>query len=193
MSYHHGDLRAVLLDRAEQILREGGVAELSLRALARDTGVSHAAPSRHFKDRQALLDALALTGFERLTEILEQVDATVDGTRERFTALGRSYVDFAIGNSRLLELMYARKHDPDVSEQVSTAVGRMVAAMLRPIVDGQAAGDIVAGEPERIALVVAASLHGIATFACSGAFSAEETIEFVGELVHHMLHGLTPR
>ncbi len=58
-SYHHGDLRAALLERAAQRLRSGTVADLSLRALARDLGVSHAAPNRHFSDRQAFLAALA--------------------------------------------------------------------------------------------------------------------------------------
>ena len=54
--YHHGDLRSALLRSAECALREKGAAALSLRELARDLGVSHAAPGRHFKDKQALLD-----------------------------------------------------------------------------------------------------------------------------------------
>src|SRR5919107_3634135 len=62
--YHHGNLRAALLEAAERALARGG--ELSLRELAREVGVSHAAPRRHFADKQALLDALAEGGFERL-------------------------------------------------------------------------------------------------------------------------------
>ena len=62
--YHHGNLRPALLAAAERALARGG--ELSLRELAREIGVSHAAPRRHFADKQALLDALALDGFERL-------------------------------------------------------------------------------------------------------------------------------
>ena len=64
--YHHGNLRAALLEPAERALRERGVGGLSLRELAREVGVSHAAPRRHFADKQALLDALAEDGFERL-------------------------------------------------------------------------------------------------------------------------------
>src|SRR3954469_468471 len=95
--YHHGDLRATLLAAAEEMLREKGVAALSLRELARETGVSHAAPSRHFKDKQALLDALALAGFERMTAILEQAYVP-DGAdiHARFATLARAYVDFAV-------------------------------------------------------------------------------------------------
>src|SRR5215472_7707973 len=64
--YHHGNLRTALLDAAERTLRERGVQALSLRELAREVGVSHGAPRRHFPDRQSLLDALAGAGFERL-------------------------------------------------------------------------------------------------------------------------------
>ncbi len=55
--FHHGNLRAVLLDEAVAVLRETGVDGLSLRDLARRAGVSHGAPRSHFVDRQALLDA----------------------------------------------------------------------------------------------------------------------------------------
>lgn len=65
-AYHHGNLRATLLEAAERSLRENGAEQLSLRELAREAGVSHAAPRRHFADRQALLDALAESGFARL-------------------------------------------------------------------------------------------------------------------------------
>src|SRR5918998_6710951 len=68
--YHHGSLRRALLERAEEALADGGSQRLSLRELARDIGVSHAAPRRHFADKQALLDALALDGFERLGDAL---------------------------------------------------------------------------------------------------------------------------
>jgi AcrR family transcriptional regulator len=56
--YHHGNLRAALLAQAEQTLREQGLEGLSLRELARQIGVSHGAPRRHFADRQALLLSL---------------------------------------------------------------------------------------------------------------------------------------
>src|SRR5947209_2974095 len=68
--YHHGNLRAELLAAAEQTVRERGVEALSLRELARRVGVSHGAPRRHFADRQALLDALAQAGFDRLGLVL---------------------------------------------------------------------------------------------------------------------------
>ena len=64
--YHHGKLREALLARAREVIEEAGVEGLSLRQLARDLGVSHAAPGKHFRDKQALLDALALDGFRSM-------------------------------------------------------------------------------------------------------------------------------
>jgi AcrR family transcriptional regulator len=192
--YHHGDLRATLLAAAEEMLREKGVAALSLRELARATGVSHAAPSRHFKDRQALLDALALVGFERMNGILEQASA-VDGAsiHARFTTLARAYLDFAVHNPELLEVMFARKHDPDVSEQLSAAGERMVLTIVGPIAEAQAAGEMVEGDPWSISLVIGASLHGIAAFTANGTLRPEAAVASVDGVVNHLLNGLIPR
>ncbi|MFD5763836.1 TetR/AcrR family transcriptional regulator, partial [Streptomyces sp. NPDC127044] len=116
--YHHGDLRAALLTRAEETLAEKGPGALSLRELARDLGVSHAAPSRHFKDKQALLDALALAGFERLLATLTaSQDTAGESFADRLGALARTYVGFATANAELLDLMFAVKHDPELAEE----------------------------------------------------------------------------
>src|SRR6476661_9098645 len=85
--YHHGNLRTALLEQAERTVRERGVQELSLRELAREIGVSHGAPRRHFADRQALLDALAQVGFERLgAQLRAAVGAAGDDFRARLHA-----------------------------------------------------------------------------------------------------------
>src|SRR5919106_3981679 len=85
--YHHGNLRGALLAAAERTVRERGVQELSLRELAREIGVSHGAPRRHFPDRQALLDALAEAGFARLgAELRAAVEGAGDGLEQRMHA-----------------------------------------------------------------------------------------------------------
>src|SRR5437764_560426 len=65
-AYHHGDLKAALIDSALEILRKEGLEALTLRAVARRAGVSQAAPYRHFADRRALVAAVAERGFERM-------------------------------------------------------------------------------------------------------------------------------
>src|ERR1700709_1822981 len=93
--YHHGNLRTALLAAAERTVRERGAQALSLRELARDVGVSHGAPRRHFPDRQALLDALAEDGFARLgRELRTAVDAAGDDFEDRLRATARAYVEF---------------------------------------------------------------------------------------------------
>ena len=195
--YHHGDLRSALLTSAERTLAERGPAAISLRELAREAGVSHAAPGRHFKDKQALLDALALSGFQRLRAALEQAgdaqrrDPAGTDTEGYLLALARAYIGFALPNAALLDLMYARKHDSDISEQLAAAVGDLLAIVLNGIAEGQRAGEIVEGDPGAIAFTVASALHGFASF------SANNTVEDVDEslraVVHFLMTGLSPR
>ena len=66
-SYHHGNLKQVLLEASLDLLRKAGSGEFTLREVARRAGVSHNAPYRHFRDKQELLAALAAEGFDRLT------------------------------------------------------------------------------------------------------------------------------
>jgi AcrR family transcriptional regulator len=191
--YHHGDLRSALLASAERTLREKGAGALSLRELARDIGVSHAAPGRHFKDKQALLNALALAGYERLTRVLTAVDDPALPLEQRLVALARGYLGFATENAELLELMFARKHDPDASEEMAAAVDRTVGALERIIADAQKRGEIIEGDPAHLTLVVGATLQGTATFAANDRLEAQTTLDGVPQLVHLMLHGLKPR
>ncbi|MFD6098277.1 TetR/AcrR family transcriptional regulator [Nocardiopsis flavescens] len=189
--YHHGDLRAVLLASAERTLAERGPAALSLRELAREAGVSHAAPSRHFRDKTALLDALALTGFERLTGRMAAAAATPGDFREGLHAMARVYVSFALGNAALLDLMYARKHAPDAPRELTELVGRLLDSVMGIITEGQRTGEIVPGDPGVVALTVASALQGFATLN-SGA-APEEADALLPGVVDVLVTGLLPR
>src|SRR4051812_18850534 len=101
-AYHHGNLRAALLEGAERTLAAG--AELSLRELARAVGVSHAAPRRHFADKQALLDALAEDGFLRLGAALDDALAGAGPAFDaRLLEFARTFVSFAVEHAALLD------------------------------------------------------------------------------------------
>ncbi|MEU1994480.1 TetR/AcrR family transcriptional regulator [Nocardia gamkensis] len=191
-SYHHGDLRAELLQRAEATLRESGVDGLSLRGLARDVGVSHAAPTRHFKDKQALLDAIAVSGFQRLAAALEQT-AAGRAIEERFRALTRTYLRFATENSALMALMFARRRSPAAGDVMSRAVDAAFATPVALIAEAQQRGEVIAGDPRRIALSAVAALQGLATFVGSGVIEVEAADELLDETTTHMIEGLRPR
>lgn len=97
-TYHHGDLRAVILAAAAVQLEESGATGLSVREAARRAGVSHNAPYRHFPDRESLLAGLAADGFVQLGEALK-------GRAGR--ELGAAYVAFALEHPERFRLMFA--------------------------------------------------------------------------------------
>src|SRR5688572_5482780 len=92
--YQHGNLRQALVQAGLKLLTDGGLSALSLRGAAQLTGVSHAAPYRHFKDKDALLAAIAEQGFRVLTACMQKECDSLAGQpgahsiRERLRALG---------------------------------------------------------------------------------------------------------
>lgn len=106
--YHHGDLRNALIGTALKLLETEGVADLSLRRLAREAGVSATAPYAHFADRQAVLAAVAEAGFALLDADLGLAEEAMaeQGPAKQLTALGAAYVGFAIDHPALFRLMF---------------------------------------------------------------------------------------
>jgi len=192
--YHHGNLRAALLQEAERVLADGGLPALSLRDLARRTGVSHAAPRRHFADRQALLDALARDGFARLgTAMRAALDAAPPAFAARLAAVAGAYARFATEHAALLELMYAGKHRPEATDALREAAVRAFDAPLELVARGQADGDVVPGPPERLGMVAWALVHGLAAMAHGGLLGDARLDDLVPEAVGHLVEGLRPR
>ena len=111
--YHHGNLREALLDTAIEQLHEGGVENLSLRALARAVGVSQTAPYRHFEDKSELLAAMATNGYRDLLRALRETGAAAgDCPKEQLFAFAHAYVDYAANNPRLFKLMFGPAVQP---------------------------------------------------------------------------------
>ncbi|MEU9285078.1 TetR/AcrR family transcriptional regulator [Streptomyces sp. NPDC048275] len=191
--YHHGDLRAALLSRAEETLREKGPAALSLRELARDLDVSHAAPSRHFKDKQALLDALALVGFERLVATLAaSQESAGESFADQFGALARAYVDFATTNAELLDLMFSIKHDPAASEALREASQGMAGLVGKLITEGQRRGEVREGPLETIGIPLFSTLRGFVSLAVSSTLPADTLDAGLENVIAHTLRGCAP-
>lgn len=167
-SYHHGNLRAALLEQAEVVLTESGVAGLSLRGLARDLGVSHAAPTRHFRDRQAVLDALVTGGFTDLNQRMRAAADSSGPVERRLAELGRAYVRFATERAALLGLMFTAKREERSREELHQLghAGLEIAAEL--ITEAQHAGVVRPGDPMRLAQVAFSAVHGLAALSVGG-------------------------
>ncbi|WCB93729.1 hypothetical protein DSM104299_02445 [Baekduia alba] len=192
--YHHGNLREALLRAGEQALESGGAQTLSLRELARDVGVSHAAPRRHFADKQALLDALAQNGFEQLGAILATAVADAGPDFDaRLLSLGRAYIAYATAHPALVELMFASKHQAGAPAELTEAGERAFAPALGAVAEGQAAGAIVAGDPHRVAIVAFAALQGLVALANNGMLGDDPLDDLIEDAVRRLLLGLRPR
>ncbi|HTI22130.1 MAG TPA: TetR/AcrR family transcriptional regulator [Kutzneria sp.] len=154
-SYHHGDLRRQVLTAAAEVIAERGVAAVSLRDLARQAGVSHAAPAHHFGNRTGLLTALAAEGFERLAAEL----GAADGLKE----MGVAYVRFALDHPAHFRVMFdSDLLDADNAELV--AARAKARQKLRAGVDGR---------PEQ-ALAAWSLAHGFATLRLGGNVTGED-------------------
>ncbi len=181
--YHHGHLRAALLAEAERTLRDQGIDRLSLRDLARQAGVSHAAPRRHFADRQALLDALAAAGFLRLgDELRAAIEDADDDYETQLRAAATAYIRFATRDAALLELMYAAKRG-EQSAALHEAFGRLFIAVDGLIRRGQQAGLLPPGDPDRVRLLLFATIQGIAALVTSGSVDAGQTDRLIADAV----------
>jgi AcrR family transcriptional regulator len=187
--YHHGNLRAALLAQAEQTLRQHGLDGLSLRELARQIGVSHAAPRRHFADRQALLDALAESGFARLgAELRGAAERAGEDYEARLRATNLAYVRFAVNDAALLELMFAGKHREQAGA-LHEAADRAFLVILQLIEEGQAGDVLEPGDPERIGLLLFATMQGIAALVTAGIVAPDQVDSLVADAIGRFLHG----
>jgi AcrR family transcriptional regulator len=190
--YHHGNLRSELLAVAEQTVREQGVERLSLRELARATGVSHAAPRRHFPDRQALLDALAESGFERLEgELRAALAAAGPDFPARLAATATAYTQFATADAALLDVMFAGKHR-ELEGPIHDASERTFSVMFELIRQGQDEGALEPGEVEQAGLFLFATLQGLAALINGGMITPEGLDELVADATAHFLRGAKP-
>ena len=105
--YHHGDLRDALILAAADLIREQASVDFAMADAAWRAGVSTAAPYRHFKDRDALLEAVCHVAFMALSESTRQIAADVDtGTEEGIIAIGKGYVDFVSSHPEFYDLMW---------------------------------------------------------------------------------------
>lgn len=108
--YHHGDLRRGLIEAARRILETEGPSALSLRGVAREAGVSPAAPYHHFKDKNELLNAVAMEGYDALAVTMK---AAIAKSNDPMTAIGVAYVQFAGDNPALYRVMSDCSKDQD--------------------------------------------------------------------------------
>lgn len=123
-TYHHGDLRSALVSAGRAILARDGLAALSLRACAREAGVSHAAPQHHFRNVAELLSAIAASGFDDFVLALETGSKDASNPRETLIAMGKAYVQFSERDPALYRVMFGVEAPNTKTEDLNTSMGR---------------------------------------------------------------------
>ena len=159
--YHHGDLREACITAGLRLLEEGGIEAVTIRGVARLTGVSHTAPLHHFPHREALLDAIAQRGFDRmLAGLAASVPDPVAPPAVQLRAYGLAYVDTAVASPRLFELMFGRPRDAVGETAGFLLVDLCAAALVR--------GDLAGSDPLRLSHLLWSAVHGLASLYVSG-------------------------
>lgn len=120
-AYHHGDLRAGLIEATRQLVEEKGPDGFSVSDACRLAGVSTAAPYKHFKDRAEMIVAMVAEGMVRHRQnMIDALEGVPVGSPDRITALGREYVDFALNEPGVFRLKFGgftdRLDDPKLQE-----------------------------------------------------------------------------
>jgi AcrR family transcriptional regulator len=169
-SYHHGDLRKALLETALKILDREGFQALTLRKIAAEANVSHAAPAHYFPTLEDLLTALAAIGFQRLDAALEAVDAkhqrSVAAHIDEFVA---AYLRFAQSETGLFRLMFAAHRINWLNDELKSSSKRAyerLETIAARIADARGEG----GAANHIALeqLIWSAAHGYANLALGG-------------------------
>ena len=197
-TYHHPDLRNTLLEAAVALIGEVGPRGFTLREVARRAGVSHNAPYRHFDSRDDLLLAVALEGFERLTERMQKTLAPGKTPIERLELCGCGYVDFAMGWPNHLQVMFDLAPAPHThgQRQSHDHVGENAfLVLLNCIKAAQAAGDLPAGDPMPLALTAWSLVHGIAKLGIGGNLQLDRkaTIAFTHRAAQTLFGGMAKK
>lgn len=162
--YHHGNLRAALIEGAVALVRTRGTRRFTLSEAARVAGVTSAAPYRHFDSREALLACVAERGFEQLGVAMGSVDLDAfDDPMDGVVALGVRYVEFADSEPQIFKLMFSVEERLPASD-AGLAARQMLTRMLEAAHDaGRLAIDVDTATRAAWALA-----HGVATLRIDG-------------------------
>ena len=182
-TYHHGDLRDALVQAALREAEQGGPEAISLKALAKELGVSQPAPYRHFADREALLQAVTAEAFRQFNAVLR---AATDGPskRSKLSRFAQAALDFGLKRNGIYRLMFASRTMACATKDSELHVAaRESLRLLIESFEAPAVGLL----RERHALQVWAALHGVITLAEQGLLTGQAAQVTREELVEDIV------
>jgi AcrR family transcriptional regulator len=171
--YHHGDLRAALIEEGLKLIGAGPAEALSLREIARNVGVSATAVYRHFPDKAALLGALCTEGHGMMASAFREAMAGKGDAQSAFVAMGRAYVQFALAHPALFRLMMAQSGGPVAAPPPGAADGSDGMQILVNAIEGLFGSEMPARMREARRLKAWSLVHGLAMLMLDGHVPAQ--------------------
>jgi AcrR family transcriptional regulator len=173
--YHHGDLKRVVIETAQEMLREDKGWQFTLREVARRAGVSHTAPYKHFPDKSALLAELAVLGFSELrTQLTEAIERPLRTARAEFLAAAKAYIEFGTSNRSLYRLMFSADVDKTAFPQLKAAGADAFVVLVEILERGHSSGVFKRRPVRNQATTAWALVHGYTMLAIEGHLLPEQ-------------------
>ena len=186
--FHHGDLREALIAATRELLIEHGPDGFTLADACRRAGVTTAAPYKHFRDKQEILEEIVFRGFEELTAAnARAVAGGGPGTIAGITAMGISYLEFAVAQPALFRLMFGHKSEIMKVPQVDKS-GKQCLKKLIEEVAAYSRKHGHAADAEEIALRLWTFVHGASSLQLDGDYERVAP----GLDVHGLITDVTP-
>jgi AcrR family transcriptional regulator len=172
-TYHHGDLKNALIKAGVEILEREGVGGLSLRKVAKQAGVSHAAPYSHFADKQALIAAISTEGFKQLYSQIEAVtDMYFADPETLLIETAWAYVQFALNAPDRFKLMFSSVLEKEKEYAEFVEISQKNFDQLVKIVEVcQQTGALKSGASDVVAVSVWSAVHGFTSLLLEGQIS----------------------
>ena len=166
--YHHGELREALIGATRKLVEERGAENFTLADACRVAGVTTAAPYRHFRGKQEILEEIASRGFDEMRK--RSMDAAAgkgEGTLEAIVAMGQAYVAFAVEETAVFRLMFGQQPSLKTADRVA-GTGHDCFANVIEQVALYCKRNKVRGDPQQIALKLWTFVHGAASLLIDG-------------------------
>jgi AcrR family transcriptional regulator len=164
-----------ILAAAERLHQREGLESVSMRRIADEVGLTAMALYRHYRDKDALLDALVDEGLARWEQYLARA-ATADTPLERIRAALTAYVGFALGEPKLFQLMYLvpRPNAPEAPAAVRTTTSPAFGALVAAVQEAMDAGELRQGDASELISVAWATVHGLVALHFGGRFGYDD-------------------
>jgi AcrR family transcriptional regulator len=198
-SYRHGNLREAILIASLEAIEKNGVDSLSIREVAKTAGVTHQAPYRHFKDKEALLAAIAQDGFEKLYQEMSKSVNDINMPIEKITNLGVSYLSWAAEHPSHFRLMFSQNIPEFESyEGLQVAANSILTLVLQVTEENQDEKVIRNDDTRSLARQFWATVHGVTLLFIDKQFKPfkgdlKSGQKLVHEIILNLINGLKPR